>query len=286
MENYNGELDVLFEEWINSYPQEENAKDRFCKDGLLFKFKDDSGYDINREWAKAERRIMFLLKDCPDGWGYDVRELLINGPNAGKTRDLKSPRATGKGDTGFFKNMGLLLHGLYTLTEENKGEDEIKVCNSRTKQTLVETFNNVPFAIVESKKLAGSSACPPDVLKDALEVDGKFLAKEIRILKPNIMVCCDYSGTVFETVVRCCFDGIVPDSNHKWEYQYPDSDFKCKLYYYESQGVLLFNSYHLTSLGKEAWKIYEAVMHPFRQFFARYKGFSVVDKNSINQNTK
>ena len=227
-----------------------------------------------------------LLKDCPDGWGYDVRELLTKGPNAEKIRALKSPRATGNGDTGFYKNMGLLLHGLYTLTEENKGKGEIKVCNDQTRQTLIDTFNNVPFAIIEGKKLAGKSTCPPEVLKNTFKTDGKFLAQEIDILNPNIIVCCDYSGTIFDNVVRHCFDGVVPDNEHQWVYQYPDSDFECKLYYYESRGILLFNSFHLTSRGKEAWKIYEAVISPFRQFFARYKTFNVVDKNRNNLNIK
>ncbi len=60
MRNYNSELDALFEEWINSYPQEENAKDRFCKDGLVHKFNNADEYDINRAWAESERRIMFF----------------------------------------------------------------------------------------------------------------------------------------------------------------------------------------------------------------------------------
>ena len=285
MKNYNSELDRLFGEWVASYPQEENATGRFCKDGLVF--KNDSNHDINLAWSGAERRIMFLLKDCPDGSGYDVRELLTKGPNAEKIRELKSPRSTGRGGTGFYKNMGLLLHGLHTLSEENRGEinygNQAKPGN---KKALIDTFNNVPFAIVESKKLAGQPTCPTSVLNAALETDSKFLAKEIDILEPNIIVCCDASGSIFDTVVRCCFGGNVPDREHQWVYQYPDSDFECKLYYYESRGILLFNSFHLTSRGKEAWKIYEAVISPFRQFFARYKTFNVVDKNGNNLNIK
>ena len=285
MRNYNSELDELFKEWIASYPQEANATDRFCKDGLVL--KNGGSNDINRAWADAERRIMFLLKDCPDGWGYDVRELLTKGPNAEKVRELKSPRSSGRGGTGFYKNMGLILHGLCSLTEENRGEinygNQAKPGN---KKALIDTFNNVPFAIVESKKLAGGPTCPADILNAALETDGKFLAKEIDILEPNIIVCCDAQGTIFDTVVRCCFNGNVPDNEHRWVYRHPDSDFECKLYYYESRGILLFNSFHLTRRGKEAWEIYEAVISPFRQFLARYKTFNVVDKNKNTQNIK
>lgn len=88
MRNYNSELDELFEQWIASYPQEANATGRFCKDGLVL--KNGGSNDINRAWAGAERRIMFLLKDCPDGSGYDVRELLTKDPNAEKVRELNT----------------------------------------------------------------------------------------------------------------------------------------------------------------------------------------------------
>ena len=102
--SYNGRLNELFEEWKASYSESERPEGRFCEDGLTLKYKDEeSGYDINGEWEKAARRIMFIVKDCPDEWGYDTRRLLVGYPdneasriNAEKTRNLKG---------GFFKNI-------------------------------------------------------------------------------------------------------------------------------------------------------------------------------------
>ena len=75
-EGKNGELNELFERWISSYADKDAAKRLFCQDGLVVKYKDEStGYDVNKEWEKAERKIMFILKDCPDKWGYDARPM-------------------------------------------------------------------------------------------------------------------------------------------------------------------------------------------------------------------
>lgn len=276
-ESYNGKLNELFKEWKASYPESERAADRFCEDGLTLKCKDEeSGYDINSEWEKSARRIMFIVKDCPDEWGYDTRMLLVGYPdneaskiNAEKTRNLKG---------GFFKNMAKMLYGLYNMTEENKGKELNDGAGDIGR--LKTLFNEVPFAYVEAKKLAGGKTCNDAVLARTLEEDGQLLAREIGILRPNIIVCCDTNCIIFDSVVRNYFNGIVPDDEHRWVYKYGESpyDFECRLYYYEEECVLLFNSYHPTSLGKEAWTVRERVCSPFRQFFARYRTFDVVSK--------
>ena len=156
-EGYNGKLNELFDKWIKSY--QEDKRHLFCQDGLIVKAKDeDSGYDINSEWEKSQRKIMFIVKDCPDGWGYDTRRLFVGYPdkadsqkNALKTRSLK-------GRTRFFKNIALMLYGLYNLTEENKGKTEIN-CNSfkadaTMRNIIVNAFNDIPFAYVR-KVLSG-----------------------------------------------------------------------------------------------------------------------------------
>ena len=77
-ESYNDELNRLFAEWKASYPADADADSYFCEDGLVVKYKDEnSGYDINEQWEKSPRKIMFLLKDCPDEWRYDTRRLLV-----------------------------------------------------------------------------------------------------------------------------------------------------------------------------------------------------------------
>ena len=76
-ESYNGKLNELFKEWKTSYPESDRAEDRFCEDGLILKYKDEgSGYDINGEWERAARRIMFIVKD----WTMKPRGLMLRRP--------------------------------------------------------------------------------------------------------------------------------------------------------------------------------------------------------------
>lgn len=283
-ESLNGELNNLFERWKDSY-QDENINDKFCLDGLVVKYKnEESGYDINQKWLESKRKIMFILKDCPDGWSYDARRLLVGSQNDDKSLKNAIKTRNLKGRTGFFKNIALLLYGLYNLTEENKGKEEIKDIKSvGNRNKIIEAFNEIPFAYVESKKVAGTCQCPPSLLNKTLENDGKFLAEEIGILKPNIIVCFDGNGDIFNNVVKNYFNGLIPDDECRWDYEYVtdkgvDCKFILRLYYYLKENVLLFDSYHPTRLGKEEWKIYEKVISPFRQFFHKYKTFDVISK--------
>ncbi len=275
-EGYNADLNKLFDEWINSY--ETDKRHLFCQDGLVIKHKDESsGYDINKEWHDAERKIMFIVKDCPDGWGYDTRRLLVgyednemSQKNALKTRMLKSAH---------FKNIARILYGLRYMTESNKGEE---LSNQlKNDASITQAFNDIPFAYIEAKKLAGDKSCPSAKLRKVLEHDGAFLSKEIEILRPNIIVCCDSKGDIFNNVVKTHFQNRIPCEDAIWDYVYElengeKCDFGCKLYYYKEEGVLLFQSYHPTPFGTDGWKIYEKVLSPFRQFFARYKTFDVL----------
>ena len=110
-DGYNADLNKLFDEWLASY--EEDEKDLFCKDGLVVKNKDEnSGYDINEQWHNAERKIMFIVKDCPDGWKYDTRRLLVGDEGNGKSQKNALNTRKLKGRTGFFKNIASMLYGL------------------------------------------------------------------------------------------------------------------------------------------------------------------------------
>lgn len=277
-EGYNADLNNLFDKWIASYGADKAHL--FCKDGLVVKHKEeDSGYDINEKWRDAERRIMFIVKDCPDGWGYDTRRLMVgyegdekSQENAFKTRNLK-------GRTGYFKNIARLLYGLWHMTDDNKGKELND--QAYNDASIIQAFNDIPFAYVEAKKLAGGKNCSSVTLRKILEQDGTFLAMEIDILQPNIIVCCDQNGNIFNSVVKNCFQDRIPCEDAKWDYvfEFEDGrkgDFGCKLYYYREEGVLLFQSYHPTRLGKADWKITEKIFSPFRRFFDSYRTFDVV----------
>lgn len=271
-ESYNGKINLLLEKWRNSYPAEDAGK--FCQDGLVLKYKNkESGYDINSEWEKSPRKIMFLLKDCPDEWGYDARTLLVGGDDE---RSQTFAEETRKIKKRFFKNIARILYGLSVMTNDYKGEELAEDMKNSIK--LINAFNEIPFAYIECKKIAGGKSCIASVLSRAIERDHIFLTEEIDILKPNIIVCCDSQGVIFDKMVTYYFNGSVPDEDSRWEYDFVNEDgtkggFNCKLYFYKKENVLLFNSYHPTALKVPDWKVYEKVFSPFRQYFSRYHAF-------------
>lgn len=270
----NGPLDSLLEEWKATYSEEE--QERFCKDGLVMKYGDETGsYDVNRMWAESKRRIMVIVKDCPDGYGYDARTLLVGSGDqkslvyAENTRSLRLR-------SSFFRNIASLLYGLAYLSEDNGVSNK-----SITKEMKIKAINEIPFAFVEAKKLAGGKRCSDQALFEALKRDGVFLSREIDILKPNIIVCCDNNGLIFNNIVENHFHGVVPDAAHQWRGMYIDDNgvnhgFEYQLYYYEKEGVLLFKSYHPSF--RVTWKLSERVLSPFRKFFTVYKTFNVISE--------
>lgn len=282
-QSYNGQLNQLFQEWKASYPVEADAENKFCEDGLVIKNKDEnSDYDINEEWEKSQRKIMFLVKDCPDSWGYDTRRLLT-----GYEKDensLKASSETRNLKQKFFKNLAKMLYGLNFMTDDYKGQELNDELQNNDK--LIEAFNEIPFAYIECKKMAGGKSCSAKALEQSMNRDKEFFVKEIDILKPNIIVCCDYDGTIFNQVVKEYFDGSTPNEDAKWEYDYvlddgTDGGFRCKLYYYQEKGILLFNAYHPTA-RKGEWIFREVVLSPLRQFFDRYKTFDTICGKNTN----
>ena len=186
-EGYNENLNKLFREWTDSY--EANVRHLFCPDGLMVKYKDEnSGYDINKKWHDAERKIMFIVKDCPNGWGHDTRRLMTGYEDDEESQKNALNTRTLKGRTGFFKNIARILYGLWYMTEDNKGKELAEQISNDA--AVIQAFNDIPFAYVEGKKLAGAKDCPDLKLREALERDGDFLVQEIAILQPNIIVCC------------------------------------------------------------------------------------------------
>lgn len=275
-ESYNGRLNELFKEWKASYgPDHQHL---FVEDGLVVKYKDEStGYDINEQWRKSPRKIAFLLKDCPDEWGYDARRLLVGDGNneewqikAANVRNIKGR---------FFHNIARILHGLSVMTNDYKGGELANDMKNIGK--LKQAINEIPFAYIECKKLAGGKNCANVALNSAMSRDNEFLAKEIEILEPNIIVCC--GGDIFDNVVANYFKGAIPEEDCRWDYVFKsekgnEGDFRCKMYYYKEQGVLLFDSYHPSARG-EWWKKTEKVFSPLREFFGKYKTFDVVSGN-------
>ena len=244
MVKYNDLLDTLFKEWKNSYSEEDRKK--FCEDGIMLKY--DKSIDVDEQWEKSTRRIMFLLKDCPDGWGYDTRGMLIDEKKGEENRTLKNK---------FTRNLAKILYGL-----QNKERNEVhdKYVNEHMSDAE-RIWNTVPFAFIETKKLAGGKDVSSETIMKALTRDKLFLAKEIDILRPNIIVCFDGDNNIFKYITDEYFMGVKPSIEKR--YIYDNAKFNCCLNYYEQNNTVVVNSYHPSAVVDD-WIFLEKVFSPFR----------------------
>ena len=81
MGKYDNQLESLFNDWIKASKKDEYCERRdinnniiFTYDGLMY--KPDLSIDVEDEWEKENKRIMFLLKDQPSDWSDDARKMV------------------------------------------------------------------------------------------------------------------------------------------------------------------------------------------------------------------
>lgn len=253
--NYNQLLDSLFEKWIESYETEE--RHLFCKDGIML--KNDSTINVDLLWDHSPRKVAFLLKDCPDGWGYDTREMLLDKigiEKAEKNRNLK---------VKFLRNLAKLLYGLLEMSPENVNGFNDKYVNKRMTE-VVNYWNTKPFAFIESKKLAGGRTVSEKAIIEALNNDEIFLKKELDILKPNIIVCCNATGdSIFNFVTQKYYKGKEAKTiggDYILDNGQIVKDMRTCLWYYPSENVAVIKAFH-PSVAAD-WKVLEKVFSPFR----------------------
>lgn len=258
--NYNQLLSELFVDWIDSYPAEKQHL--FCKDGIML--KNDSAINVNLLWKHSQRKVAFLLKDCPDEWGYDTREMLLDihdkhGNEQGKkNRELEVP---------FLKNLAKLLYGLLEMSPKNVDTPFNNQYVDNRMDEVVDCWNTKPFAFIESKKLAGGDRVKEKDIIDALEKDELFLKKELDILHPNIIVCCNGTGdSIFNFVTQKYFMGKMPQKiggDYIVNGKVIKNMHTC-LWYYPDDKVVVVKSFHPS--GAKPWEVQEKVLSPFRTF--------------------
>lgn len=169
MKDYNGMLDRLFEEW--NAESIKNGDDVISRDGLM-RIK---GQDVNALWDKADKKVMFLLKDQPDGGGDDIRNWLT------LPEDNKYAKSNREAGSIFLKRIACLLYGF-------------TYCNTAywtlNMDDVVKCFLEKPFALVETKKQSGGTSVSNQTMNEYIDRYKDFLLREIDILSPNIIVCC------------------------------------------------------------------------------------------------
>lgn len=245
------ELENLFDKWSQKI-KENGDGEYFTKDGILRK-NNLTEAQLEQNWFSSEKRVLFLLKDQNQiGWkgNEDIRDWLKDTPND-KDSAKKQKDSNRNLEPTFMKNMAYLLWGLSKCNKEcDWWYDEV----SKHLDEVKDFFNTQPFALVECKKQPGDGSLDDGVLKKHLDKYGDLLDNEIKILKPNIIVCT--SQYIYDFVVRT----------------YPQNDELVKLENHDSLRIhpqtktLIFCSYHPSTFGKAKDFVYEGVMYHYREF--------------------
>ena len=235
MDNYNGKLNALFEKW--KAKSIENVEEKaFCEDGLMYKYGHDKNY-VDELWDKSKKRILFLLKDPIEDSG-DSR-LWLNEPENQQLRPI------------IMKKLAYILYGLSTV-KDGKVTDFWDI----THEQLVKSFNEIPFAYVESKKQEGTTVIKDKELDKYINRYKEYLTEEINILNPDIVIC--FGGPQHHFAVNDLYkDAEVIDKHIRLHKQ---------------TNTLIIYSYH-PSARKSYESFYSEIMHEYGKFLDKYPDF-------------
>jgi len=281
METTNQRLNALFKKW----KEERNySDDVFVSDGLVYKKAtrkikweeevagSEEDLAVEKLWNDSPLRIAFLLKDTNDSGKDDVRKwMVLDTPESEQSRNLAGGRV---GKTGFLPNIARILYGLRYIKQLKGKYTNFEDFKNKYKSQIVEAWKEtIPFAFVETKKIAGKKKVDVKVIKDFLDSDGYLLKKELDYLQPNVIVCtCD--DAQFEFITRDYLADEFIEECDKIEYAYDDAPFvDCCLWYYQQRNLAVVKSYHPTNRGKIQWTIFERVISPFRKLLEKHPEF-------------
>lgn len=219
--------DLLFKEWIDNYPSDIRKNiviDGLCYNGVLCN-KSRNSYSGNEEelWAAAKRKILFLMKDPNSNPGEDYREWPWRGITA-----------------KFFKVIFNWLQGLSEITSNYIPLLENNSYLDPANQVVLK----YPLAIVNVKKISGSSYVLNDTLYNYAKKDASFLKRQVRdILQPNIIVCGGGNGSVLNIAKQYIYSDLEFESINNWCYFSKDKD------------LLLIDSWHPAARISDKQKI-------------------------------
>lgn len=199
----NQQLDGLFRDWNEALGTYDGYEpDKYTRDGLIYKYKPEWGFEkeyptlagtdadllVDGLWNKSTIKIVFLLKDKPDESGGDVRQWLLYKHKVGTcSRELQGGIV---GRTGFLPTIARVIYGIYKSTPGDLITfGQVSGSGMSVVRDMWNSLEGYPYALVETKKMAGISYVSPGQIKEALLRDSEFLKKELSYLNPNVFVC-------------------------------------------------------------------------------------------------
>lgn len=140
----------------------EKYKAHYLNLGLDFSEFTQDGILNSSEFEKAPKRLLFLLKDSNNFGNRSLVDLLENGPKYQMWHTLA-------------QWAGGILHG-FDFAERKNWED--------MKQALRQV------AVVNVKKITGSSSIHHHRLSDFVHLDSDLLTEQIRRIQPDLIIAC------------------------------------------------------------------------------------------------
>lgn len=239
MKEYNELLDGLFTEW--EAVSIANGDGKISKDGLMRKLN----ADVNELWNKSVKKVMFLMKDQPNGGGDDTRNWLV------LPEEHRLAKRNREASPVFLKRLALLLYGItYNVTDYYSIDEK----------EAVKCFNEVPFAFVEAKKQSGGTSVTAKVMDSYINKYKDFQLREIDILEPNIIVCC--GGPQYHFALHTLYS--------KDDLERIDEN----VYFDKVKNVLLMYSLHPRWRGSHA-DFFSKVMWHYGKFLEKYPDFLI-----------
>lgn len=196
-------------------------KSAFISDGVL-----RLPEDRHNKWDESSYpKVLFIIKDqyqhAKDNnrWDEDIRDWLVwsdeKNPHRGEdNRNLKSIK---KGNKNIFRPLGRWLMGVHAILEK----DSFMALEDLSDEAVTDHISNYPMAIIECKKQPGGPRLESKVLKQYIERDQDFIKKEIELLDPDVIICCDKSGMIYTEIVSmlggdCHNQSITKICNHTY----------------------------------------------------------------------
>lgn len=183
-------------------------KSAFISDGVL-----RLPEDRHNKWDESSYpKVLFIIKDqyqdAKDNnnrWDEDIRDWLVCKDRGEKNLNLKPV----DGRTCIFRQLGRWQYGVYRIF----AEDNFVPYEEVTDEVIKNHIKDNPLAIMEAKKQPGGSNLDERVLKEYIERDKYFIKREIEILDPDIIICCDKAGTIYNELLSI-FEVACTEPNH------------------------------------------------------------------------
>ncbi len=270
MSNINYEIEFLLGRWYERIIK--NGGTNFTKDGIMFQ-NGKTPEEVEQAWITSPKRVAFLVKDQNQGtdanWDEDIRYWLknVDWEDAEVSKKWNAAAAANRNIKGrFFKIIAYILWGLAKADNNSRCFHEAENHHNEAK----DFFNTQSFALVECKKEPGGSSLDEKLLRKNFDDYGDLLEKEIDILHPNIIVCFDGQGAIFDFVTNSYLKDkkYIPFGGQYVLDDGTDMHFETRLWYYPNEKVVVIDSFHPKAQGRENWIIFDRVLSPFRKFMA------------------